>query len=975
VVNFRRNEFTRFDFHLSGFNSIFDLNSILLRKYLLSLLIANGLWLTAFSQYWQQEVNYTIDVSLNDKDHSLDGFEKIEYINNSPDTLRFIWFHVWPNAYKNDKTAFTDQTLENGSTKFYFSDKDQKGYINRLNFKVDNITAQVEDHPQHIDIIKIILPSPLAPANRITITTPFHVRLPYNFSRGGHDGESYQATQWYPKPAVYDNKGWHPMPYLDQGEFYSEFGSFDVRITVPMNYVVAATGELQNKDEKDWLKSRSDFTWTPLQHTEKLKEGGTKTVTEQFPESSKEIKILHYKQNNIHDFAWFADKRFIVNYDTCLLAPGKWIDVITYYTAPHQELWKNSIQYAKDAVRHYSTYVGMYPYSVIQVVQGPESFGGGMEYPTVTVISPSGSKQSLDHVIAHELGHNWFYGILGSNERDHPWMDEGINSYYDHTYIVSKYGKQPQLERIVFETKAVTKTDQPIEGASEKFSELNYGVVVYYKTSEWMRYLESQLGTETFNKAMQDYYLRWQFKHPQPEDFKLSIESSTGRNLDSVFSYLNKTGTLPNQKRTGTKTAFIFNVKSLQEYGKNPTKEAILFGPAFGFNSYDKLMAGAFITNLKLPPSPTQFFIAPMYATGSKRLVGLGFLSYSFYSTGLFRKIDLGVGAAKFTSDRFTASDNEKTFMGFRKIVPGIKFTFREKDPRSTFTRFIRFRSYLISEEGLRFFRDTVITPGAPPDTAIFDKYRTREESRTLNQLLFVIENHRALYPYRGEIKIEQAKDFYRAAFTANYFFNYPKEGGFDIRLFAGKFFYRGPKTFGKQFATDRYHLNMTGPNGYEDYTYSDYFLGRNLFEGLASQQIMMRDGGFKVRTDLLASKVGKTDDWLIAANFSSTIPSGMNPLSLLPFKIPLKVFVDVGTYSEAWGKDAGTDHFLFDAGLHIPLFAETVNIYLPIIYSDVFKSYIQSTLPKKGRFFKLVSFSIDISRFNFRKIDSNFEL
>ncbi len=237
-----------------------------------------------------------------------------------------------------------------------------------------------------------------------------------------------------------------------------------------------------------------------------------------------------------------------------------------------------------------------------------------------------------------------------------------------------------------------------------------------------------------------------------------------------------------------------------------------------------------------------------------------------------------------------------------------------------------------------------------------------------------MVENYRALYPYRGELKIEQGKDFVRTAFTGKYFFNYPKEGGLDVRLFAGKFFYTGSKTFTKQFATDRYHLNMTGANGYEDYTYSDYFIGRNKFEGIASQQIMVRDGGFKVRTDLLADKVGKTDDWLIAVNFSSTIPSAINPLSLLPVKIPLKLFVDIGTYAEPWKKNSRTDRFLFDAGIHIPLLKETVNIYIPLFYSNVFKDYIQSTIAKKNRFLKTISFSIDISNFSFRKFDRNLD-
>ncbi|HEY6063038.1 MAG TPA: M1 family aminopeptidase, partial [Chitinophagaceae bacterium] len=572
--------------------------------------------------------------------------------------------------------------------------------------------------------------------------------------------------------------------------------------------------------------------------------------------------------------------------------------------------WDNSVKYSKDAVRHYSTLVGEYPYNIVQVVQGPESFGGGMEYPTITVISPGGNPMSLDNVIAHEIGHNWFYGILASNEREHPWMDEGINSYYDARYKLLKYGQQPQLERLAFETKAVTKTDQPIELPAQKFTEINYNLIAYYKTAEWMRYLESQLGTEAFNKAMQDYFQRWQFKHPQPEDFKKTVEESSGKNLDSVFSYLSKTGALPNQQRSGTKASFLFDFRSLKNYATNPSRNLVIFGPAIGANSYDKLMIGAFVTNIKLPPSNLQFFLAPMYATGSKSLRGLGFIYHSFYLDHLFRKIELGVTGATFTADEFTDSAVKKTSLAFQKIVPGIKLTLKEKNPRSNFNRFIQFKSFLIREDGLRFYRDTVITlPG--PDTSITNKYRSISENRTLNQLKLVIENNRALYPWRGEINIDQGKDFVRTAFTGNYFFNYPKEGGLQVRLFAGKFFYSGSKTITKQFATDRYHLNMTGANGYEDYTYSDYFIGRNKFEDFTSQQIMVRDGGFKVRTDLLADKVAKTDDWLTAANFSSTIPSNINPLSMLPVKIPLRIFMDIGTYAEAWKNKTQNDRFL----------------------------------------------------------------
>ncbi|MCX6317757.1 MAG: M1 family metallopeptidase [Bacteroidetes bacterium] len=922
---------------------------------------------SASAQYWQQEVNYRIDVALNDTAHSLTGFEKIDYTNNSPDTLRFIWFHLWPNAYKNDKTAFTDQQLENGSTAFYFSNKEEKGYINRLDFKVNNKTVRIEDHPQHSDIIKLLLPEPLAPGKKITITTPFHVKLPFNFSRGGHDGQSYQVTQWYPKPVVYDRNGWHPMPYLDQGEFYSEFGQFDISITLPENYVVAATGELQNATEKDWLKSRAGYSWEPIKQKEKNATGQYKTTYQQFPASASATKTLRYIQNNIHDFAWFADKRFIVNYDTCRLSSGKIIDVMTFYTPAEKKLWEKSNGFSKDAVRHYSDLVGEYPYSIVQAVQGPESFGGGMEYPTITVISPTDDSESLDYVIAHEIGHNWFYGILGTNERKYPWMDEGINSYYEKKYKQLKNPKKADhLEQALLETAIVEKKDQPISTASADFSLMNYALIAYFKTGEWLSWLENLMGTATFNKAMQAYFRKWQFKHPQPEDLKVVLESESERNLDAAFALLDKKGPLPLTAKKGIALQGPAAIVSNKNFAKNT---AITVSPIIGANSYDKLMAGLLITNLRLPPNRFQFLFTPMYATGSKEITGIGFMNVSLYPDRFIRKIDIGISGSRFTVDEFKPDSGSKASLQFHKLVPGIRLTLRQKNPRSTILRYVQFKSFLIQEEGLRFFRDSVITP---TDTTLVTRFQINSTNRTLNQLRFVLENNRTLYPYRGELNIDQGDDFVRAAFTGNYFFNYPKSGGLTVRLFAGKFFYTGGKTIPKQFATDRYHLNMTGANGYEDYTYSDYFIGRNRFQGLSSQQIMERDGAFKVRTDLLADKVGKTDDWLAAANFSTTIPASINPLSLLPVKIPLKIFFDIGTYADAWKPNADGDRFLFDMGLHIPLLKETVNIYIPLIYSKVYKNYFQSTIEKQGRIWKTISFSIDISHFRLRKFTGN---
>jgi hypothetical protein len=151
----------------------------------------------------------------------------------------------------------------------------------------------------------------------------------------------------------------------------------------------------------------------------------------------------------------------------------------------------------------------------------------------------------------------------------------------------------------------------------------------------------------------------------------------------------------------------------------------------------------------------------------------------------------------------------------------------------------------------------------------------------------------------------------------------------------------------------------MTGPNGYEDYTYSNYFLGRNKFEGAASQQIIMRDGGFKFRTDLLNPEVGKTDDWLIALNLSSSVADRINPLSILPIKIPLKVYADIGTYAEAWDKNSTQDRFLFDAGFQFTVFRDFLNIYIPVIHNAVYKEYYKSYL-SDHKFLKSISFTLN---------------
>ncbi|MDB5202359.1 MAG: family metallopeptidase [Ferruginibacter sp.] len=938
-----------------------------MKRLLLSFLIFTAHHCSAQqNNYWQQKLDYTISVSLDDTAHTLDGYLQLQYQNNSPDTLSFIWFHLWPNAYKNDRTAFSDQLLENGRTDFYFSNEKDRGYINRLNFIVNKIPALTTDHPQEQDIIKLILPQPLAPGKSVLIETPFHEKIPAQFSRSGHAGQSYQVTQWYPKPAVYDRKGWHPIPYLDQGEFYSEFGNFNVAIELPENYIVAATGEVQEKNYIDKLFAKAAADKATLAAID-LKSGGKDFTA--VPSAAARM-TLHYRQENVHDFAWFADKQFSLLQDTLALPSGRIIRVSAFFYEENKALWKNSISMIKQSILTKSRWLGEYPYNTVSVVEQHVGGNGGMEYPTVTLISTPENEQLLDFVINHEVGHNWFYGILASNERQHPWMDEGMNTFYDNRYNKEKYGvdgadilltknnfiakRLPEdLTRNILATIIAEKKDQPIETTSSAFNETNYNLVAYTKTGQWMQMMEQQIGTAKFDAMMQAYYQRWKFKHPYPEDFRAVVNEYSNSNTDSLFGLLQQKGSLLPKQKKDLRFVSFFSLKDTDKH------RYISAAPVLGYNFYDKVMIGAVLHNYTLPIPALHFFAAPMYALGSKEINGLGRIGYSLFPGKKDAKLEISISAAKFTINEFSDSSGRKNYQPFSKVVPSLKYFFANRDPRSTIKKYLQWKTFLVRETGLAFNRDTINQ---------VDVISYPVNKRYLNELKFVVENNRKLYPFAATLQVQQGKGFARTDITGNYFFNYANGGGLSARLFAGKFIYTGDKTFTTQFETDPFHLNMTGARGYEDYTFSNYFYGRNEFKGFASQQIMIRDGAFKVRTDLLSSKIGKTDDWLAAMNFATTIPRQINPLEVLPVKIPLRIFADVGTYAEAWKKDAASGRFLYDAGLQLSLFKNVLNIYMPILYSKVYDNYFKSTITEK-RFIKNISFSIDIQNIGLDKM------
>jgi len=461
-----------------------------------------------------------------------------------------------------DSINFITPIDKNGSIRFYGNDEIQDKML-----KVQPL--QWSYHKEHQDIAYVQLPEPLMPGDSITIGTTFKVQIPNaRVSRLGHIGQAYQITQWYPKPAVFDKNGWHEMPYLNQGEFYSEYGTFDVKITLPDNYIVGATGDLQTESEI----ARLDYlaATTPVKPVIKRLGGKGKSeflnLNDTTPASSKKWKTLHYNHSNVHDFAWFADKSFIVNKGSVKLPhSNRSVTTWTLFTPANASKWQYAQEYIQDGTYYYSLWNGDYPYNQVTAVDGTISAGGGMEYPNVTVIGNVSNDMQLEVVIVHEVGHNWFYGILGSNERDNGWMDEGLNTLNEMRYMETKYPNNRYLYStlgmsekskakfhledfshhdegdIAYRFFASNGMDQPICTHSADFTSTNYGIVMYQKTGLVFTMLKAYLGDKLFDSIFHSYFNQWKFKHPQPEDLRDLSQKISGADLAWLFDDLIQT--------------------------------------------------------------------------------------------------------------------------------------------------------------------------------------------------------------------------------------------------------------------------------------------------------------------------------------------------------------------------------------------------------------------------------------------------
>ena len=481
------------------------------------------------AQYWQQRADYDLHATLDTANKSLSATMTLRYTNNSPDTLKFIWVQTEQNAFRPGSlnTFVFAPGSRFGSRNFVGGDKIDE-FSEVVNGK--KTPLKLRDHGT---VTKVDLAQPLAPGKTATLDAAWHFAIPvHGADRMGRDGSLFELAQWYPRVNVYDDvRGWNTEPYLGQGEFYLEYGDFKLSVTVPAGYIVAATGTLENP--------RAVLTPTQISRLAKAAKSDTPvaiitaadlTSGAARPRTTGTM-TWEFKANHVRDVAWAAspDYQWDVSSYKGALAQA-------YYRPSAAINWDDGADQARMSIQEYSERWFPYPYPQISVVEGPIS---GMEYPMLAMETKSRDKPDLYNVITHEVGHNWFPMIVGSNERMNFWQDEGFNTFINTFSEARRYpqnGNQMQRaaeERAQIEATQRANIDVPIIQGPDRIAPNKLGFTEYTKPSVGLQLLRQEiLGPEAFDEAFRAYIQRWAFKHPTPTDFFRTMESVSGTRLD-----------------------------------------------------------------------------------------------------------------------------------------------------------------------------------------------------------------------------------------------------------------------------------------------------------------------------------------------------------------------------------------------------------------------------------------------------------
>lgn len=495
--------------------------------------------------YWQQDVHYLIKARLDDSTDAVEGDLTLYYHNNSPDTLREVFFHLYQDAYVNGSYLERLMTDEGNDMRRYRDLPFAGTRIQSLTVEGDTLRREQDN-----TVLKVWLRTPLPPGERVTFRIGFSThwldRLPRRMKLFNAWGtKHYDGVHWYPRIAVYDRRfGWDTQQHLGS-EFYGDFGTYDVELDLPHHYVLDATGWLQNPEDvmPPELRARLDIT----NFKDKPWNEAPSTITAAQPG---ERKTWKFHAENVHDFAWTADP-------TYRIGEAEWngVKCVALVQEPHASGWQNAASYTAKIIERFSTDIGMYAYPKMIVADARD----GMEYPMLTL--DGGRDPDYRGLFVHEVGHNWFYGMIGNNETYRAFLDEGFTQFLTawglegidgdtqlvdvpKSRYVAKY-TQPKLAReenvyVSYQRDAVRDRLPPIDVHSDEFEhERHHGSGgyghVYFKTAAMLYNLQYVLGDSLFLSTMQCYFAQWRMCHPYPEDMRQSFISCSGVDLNWFF--------------------------------------------------------------------------------------------------------------------------------------------------------------------------------------------------------------------------------------------------------------------------------------------------------------------------------------------------------------------------------------------------------------------------------------------------------
>lgn len=499
-----------------------------MKKILFSLLIISTGLLSAQNNtsYWQQHVDYTMEVDMNVDNFRYTGTQELVYTNNSPDTLNRVFYHLYFNAFQPDSemnarlTSVPDpdgrMTMNKGTeedpeivSRISQLSPEQIGYLRVNSLTQDGKSLQYEEVGT---VLEVELAEPILPGEKTTFNMEFEGQVPEQIRRSGRnsaEGVALSMSQWYPKLAEYDFQGWHADSYIAR-EFHGVWGDFDVKITIDKDYILGSTGYLQNPEEIGYGYEEEGT---------KVKRKGDKLT-------------WHFVAPKVHDFTWAADPDYI--HDKLVAEDGTVLHFLYKDNEEIKENWKKLQPKTEELLKFFNEHIGPYPWDQYSVVQGGD---GGMEYAMLTLITGNRSFGSLVGVTAHEMAHAWFQHLMATNESQHEWMDEGFTTYISseaENVVMDQFGPNPHVNSYRgYYYLARSGREQPQTTHADRYA-LNglYGASAYSKGAVFLAQLGYVIGEENLAKTLNRYYDEWKFKHPTPNDFIRVAEKVSGAELD-----------------------------------------------------------------------------------------------------------------------------------------------------------------------------------------------------------------------------------------------------------------------------------------------------------------------------------------------------------------------------------------------------------------------------------------------------------